>query len=114
MPHYASGSRVHLWQRTVMAFQDVLDRWQQGGRHAERLAGTAILDLLTRADFQANDVGNERCLTGCSRTCETGIYRFADNEKRCRSGPFDHRRFVPQCVLGSGQDHHRRLQLLAP
>ena len=52
MPHCGSRSSFHLWQGTVMAFQDVLDRWQQGGRHAERLAGAAVLDLLTRADVQ--------------------------------------------------------------
>ncbi len=33
-----------------MAFQDVLDRWQQRGRHADRFAGAEVLDLVTRAD----------------------------------------------------------------
>jgi len=35
-----------------MAFHDVLDRWQQGGRDADRLAGTEVLDRLTRAHSQ--------------------------------------------------------------
>ena len=43
---------MYFQQREVMAFQDVLDRWDRAGRHAERLDAEQVLDLLRGADGQ--------------------------------------------------------------